>query len=122
MKDLVPAEVEVFVLLTRNFIRVCVVDIVEFPALIPIHFDIFRQKRIQPQHGVLTVPDDLCVGVAPEEQVGHQRFPEDKRCHLRVRLAVQNLVQRMIPCLFLVAVVVGHPVEMQRQCRNGLCQ
>ena len=54
--------------------------------------------------------------------MGHQRFPEDKGCHLRVRLAVQNLVQRMIPRLFLVAVIVCHPVEMQRQCRNGLCQ
>ena len=42
MEDLVPAEVEVFILLSRNFIRVCVVDIIELTALIPVHFDIFR--------------------------------------------------------------------------------
>ena len=28
----------------------------------------------------------------------------------------------MIPCLFLIAVIVCYPVEMQRQCRNGLRQ
>ena len=122
MKDLVPAKVEVFILLSRNFIRVCVVDIVELATLISVHFDILRQKRIQTQHRVLAIPDDLCVSVAPEKQVGHQRFPEDKGCHLRVGLAIQNLIQRMIPRLFLVAVIVCHPVQMQRQCRNGLCQ
>ena len=54
--------------------------------------------------------------------MGHQSFPEDKGCHFQVRLAIQNLIQRMIPCLFLIAVIVCYPVEMQRQCRNGLCQ
>ena len=34
--------------------------------------------------------------VAPEKQMGHQRFPKDKGCHLRVGLAIQNLIQRMI--------------------------
>ena len=42
MKNLVPAEVDVLVLLSRNFIRVCVVDIIELAALIPVNFDIFR--------------------------------------------------------------------------------
>ena len=122
MEDLVPAEVDVFILLSRNFIRVCVVDIVKLATLISIHFDILRQKRIQTQHRVLAIPNNLCIGVAPEEQVGHQCLPEDKGCHLRVGLPIQNLVQRMIPCLFLVAVIVRHTVEMQRQCCNGLCQ
>ena len=75
MEDLVPAEVEVFILLSRNFIRVGVVDIVELATLISVNFDILRQKRIQTQHRILAIPDDLCVGVAPEEQMGHQRFP-----------------------------------------------
>ena len=42
MKDLVPAEVDVLVLLSRNFIRVCVVDIVELATFISVDFDIFR--------------------------------------------------------------------------------
>ena len=122
MEDLIPAKVEVFVLLSRHFICVGVVDIVELTALISVHFDIFRHQRIQPKHRVLSIPDDLCVGIAPEEQVGHHRFPEDKGCHFRIWLPIQNLVQRMIPCLLLIAIVIRHPVQMQRQCRNGLCQ
>ena len=42
MEDLVPAEIDILVLLSRNFIRVCVVDVVELSTLVSIHFDIFR--------------------------------------------------------------------------------
>ena len=42
MEDLVPAKVEVFILLSRNFIRVGVVDIVKLATLISVDFDIFR--------------------------------------------------------------------------------
>ena len=122
MEDFIPAKVEILVLLSRNFIRVCVVDIVKFAALISVNFDVFRHQRIQPQHRVLAIPDNLRISIAPEEQVGHQSLPEDKGCHFRVGLAVQNLVQRMIPCLFFVTVVVRHTVKVQRQCSNGLCQ
>ena len=122
MKDLVPTKVDVLVLLSRNFVRVCVVNIVEFSAFVPIHLDVFRQKRIQTQHCVLAIPDNLCIGIAPKKQMGHQGLPEDESRHLRVRLPIQDFVQRMIPCLFLVAVVIHHPIQMQRQGRNGLCQ
>ena len=122
MEDLIPAKVEVFVLLTRNFICVSVIDIVKFSALVTVHFDIFRHQRIQTQHRILAIPDDLRISVSPEKQVGHHRFPEDKGCHFRVGLPIQNLVQRMISRLLLIAVFVCHPVQMQRKCRNGLCQ
>lgn len=78
MENLVSAKVDILVLLSRNFICVCIVDIVEFTALVSVHFDILRQKRIQAQHCVLAIPDDLRIGIAPEEQVGHQGFPEHK--------------------------------------------
>ncbi len=45
MEDLVPAEVDILVLLSRNFVRVCVVDIVELASFISVDFDIFRQKE-----------------------------------------------------------------------------
>ena len=122
MKDLVPAKIDVLVLLSRNFVRIGVVDIIEFSAFVPVHLDIFRQQRIQSQHRVLAIPDDLCVSVAPEEQMGHQGLPENKGRHFRVRLSVQDLVQRMIPCLFLVAVLVRYPIQVQRQGSNGFCQ
>ena len=103
MKDLVPAEVEIFILLSRNFIRVCVVDIVELATFISVNFDIFRQKRIQTQHRVLAIPDDLCVGVAPEEQVRHKRFTENKRGHFGIRLIVKQAVQGVVDCFLLTA-------------------
>lgn len=42
MEDLVPTKVDILVLLSRNFVRVCVIDIIEFSAFIPVHLDIFR--------------------------------------------------------------------------------
>ena len=112
MEDLISAKVDVFVLLSRNFIRIGVVDVVQLAAFISVHFDILRQQRIQPQHGVFAIPDDLCVGIAPEEQVGHQGLPENESRHFRVGLSVQNLVQRMIPRFFLVAVIIRDTVKV----------
>ena len=112
MEYLIPAKVDILVLLSRNFIRIGVVDVVQLAAFIAIHFDVFRQQRIQTQHCVLAIPDDLCVGIAPQEQMGHQGLPKHKGRHFRIRLSVQDLVQRMISCLFLVAVLVRYPIQV----------
>ena len=112
MEYLIPAKVDILVLLSRNFIRIGVVDVVQLAAFIAIHFDVFRQQRIQTQHCVLAIPDDLCVGIAPQEQMGHQGLPKHKGRHFRVGLSVQDLVQRMISCLFLVAVLVRYPIQV----------
>ena len=41
-------------------------------------------------------PDDLTIGVAPQEQVTERRFPPDKAGHFRVGLVVEQAVQRMV--------------------------
>ena len=43
----------------------------------------------------LAIADYLGVGVAPEEQVGHEGFPEHEGTHFRVRLVMEQEVQRV---------------------------
>ena len=33
--------------------------------------------------------DELCIGIAVDQQMGHQRFTENKRCHFRIWLVVE---------------------------------
>ena len=39
---------------------------------------------------------NLCIGIAPQKQMCHERFPENKTCHFRVRLIMQQSVKIMI--------------------------
>lgn len=67
------------------------------------------------------ITDDLRISIAPEEQVGHEGFPEYEGTHLRVRLIVEQVVERMVErhCL---AAAVRVFVEVQRQSRDSLRQ
>ena len=50
------------------------------------------------------VPDDLRISISVQQQMRHQRLPEGKARHLRIRLPVQELIQRMVRrTLFAVA-------------------
>jgi hypothetical protein len=60
-------------------------------------------ERIESHDLAFAVPDDLRVGISPEEQVRHERFPENKGRHLRIRLIMQEHIQRMFDSLFLAA-------------------
>ncbi len=42
--------------------------------------------------------------VAPKQKVCHQRFTEAERGHFRVRLIVEQMIQRVVGCLDLVTV------------------
>ena len=77
------------VLILDGFVRATVIGVVQPPALVSVHRRLVWHKRIQSYDLVLTVADDLCVGVAPEEQVRHEGFAEHKGTHLRVRLIVE---------------------------------
>ena len=92
MEHFVITEVDILVLLTGNLISVSVVDVIDLPLLIPVGLHILRQQRIQRQHVVLAIPDDLRVAVSPQEQMSHHRFPERKARHFRVWLPVQQFV------------------------------
>ena len=72
-----------------GFIRPSVIGIVQPPTLVSVHRHPVRHKRVQSHDLVLTIVDDLRIGVAPEEQVRHEGFAEHKGTHLRVRLIVE---------------------------------
>ena len=122
MENLIVAEVDILVLLAWYLIGVGVVDVINLALLIPVGLDIFREERIQRQHVVFPVPDDLRIAVAPQEQMGHHRLPEGKARHFRIRLPIQELVQRVVRCLLLGIHPILHPVEMKRKPCHCLSQ
>ena len=63
---------------------------------------------------VLHIPYDLTVRIPPQKQMRHQSLPEHKRSHLRIRLIMQQKIERMIHRLFLTAIIVI-PVKLQWQ-------
>ena len=123
MENLIRPEEDVLVPLARLLVGVCVVDVVDAAVLVPVDLHVLRQQRVQRHDAVPAVPDDLGVCVAVQEQVRHQRLEEGEARHLRVRLAVQQLIQRMLRGADLVAPGgVGVFVEVQREPRHRLCQ
>ena len=72
------------------------VGIGQFAAAVPVHLHAVGQERVQGEDMAFSAPDDLTIGVAPQEQVTERRFPPDKAGHLRVGLVVEQAVQRMI--------------------------
>ena len=97
------------------------VDIIELALFRAVDLHVLGEERVEPQHVVPAVPHDLAVGVAPQEQVRHDRLPVGEAGHLRVRLPVEDLVQRMVRRL-LLPVIVRSPVQMQRQLRHRIRQ
>lgn len=59
------------------------------------------------------------IGIAPQQKMGHEGFPEDKGTHLRVRLIMQEPVQTVVNCFFLAA-GFGIPIHIQRQACHRL--
>ena len=90
----------------RCIIRRKVVFVVKLPVFIPVYPHAVRHQRIQTDHFALSVADDLCVGIAPQEQMGHQRFPKHKGCHLRVWLVMEQKIKRMVKSLLFTAAFV----------------
>lgn len=120
MEDFIGTEVDILPVFPWHFIRVGVINIIEVPRLIPVYLRIFREQRIQPQYGVLPIPDDLRIGVAPQEQVGHHSLPEGKAGHFRVWFPVEDFIKWMIQRLFLRISIACISVQVQRQARHGL--
>ena len=88
-----------------GFVRATVIGVVETPIFISVHRHLVGHKRIQSNDFIFTVADDLRVSVAPEEKVRHEGFPEHERTHLRVRLIVEQAVERMVERHCLAAAV-----------------
>ena len=102
-----------------GFVRATVIGVIQMPTFISVHRHLVGHKRIQSNDFIFTVADDLRVSVPPEEKVRHEGFPEHERTHLRVRLIVEQAVERMVErhCL---AAAVRVFVEVQRQSCHSL--
>ncbi len=97
------------------------IAVVELAPLVSVYRHFVRHERVQCHHLAFAVSDDLGVGVAPEEQVGHKRFPEHEGTHFRVWLVMEQQIQRVVDGLLLAA-VLGVAVEVERQASHGLRQ
>ena len=85
---------------------------------ITVHVHVVRQQRVEAHDAVLAGPDDLTVGVTPQEQVGHHGLAHDEGGHFLVGFIMQEPVQRMI-CRF-PAAAVCFLIDGQRQGGDGL--
>ena len=104
-----------------GFIRGPLVLVVQLTVLRTVDGHLVRHQRIEGDDLAPPVADDLRVGVSPQKQMCHQRFPEYEGTHLRVRLVVQYEIQRMVYSLFFTAIRLIS-VEVQRQSRYRLRQ
>jgi len=95
--------------------------VVELAVFVAVHLHAVGHQRVERGHLALAVSDDLRIRIAPEQQVGHQRFAEYEAGHLRVGLAVQQGVQRVILGLVFTRVIVV-TVQMERQACDCLGQ
>ena len=123
VEDLVSAEVDILVLLSRHLIGVGVIDVIDLALLIAIRLHVLRQQRIQRHDVVPAVPDDLGIGITPQKQMRHHGFPEGEARHLRIGLPVEQLIQRMVlGPLFILFRFIGEAVQMQREPGHRLGQ
>lgn len=79
-----------------GFIRATIIGVVETPVFISVHRHLVRHQGVQRNDFIFAVADDLRIGVAIEEQMRHECLTKHKRTHLRVRLIVEQAVERMV--------------------------
>ena len=109
------------VLVPEGLVRPSLVGVVKLALTAPIHRHFVGHEGVEGNDLTFAVADDLGVGVAPEEQVGHEGFPEHEGTHFRVWLVMEQQIQWVVDG-FLFAAVLGVAVEVQRQASHGLRQ
>ena len=87
-----------------ELVRVLGVGVNKLPVRGPADIHLAGKQRVQCNRLPGAVPDDLRIGIAPYQQVAHERFPEDKARHLRIGGIMKQPIQRMIDGLFLAAI------------------
>lgn len=108
-------------LVLDSLVCATIIGVVQPTVFVSVHRHLVGHQRVQGYDLVLSVSDDLCIGVAPEEQMCHECFPEHERTHLRVRLIVEQVVEWMVVCHCLAATIRVF-IEVQRQSRHCLGQ
>ena len=71
---------------------VSAVAVNELAAIVTVNTHLIRHQRIQSDDVTSAVPDDLRIGIAVDQQVRHERFPKNERCHFGIRLVVQQKI------------------------------
>ena len=105
----------------NSLIGTTVIGVIEMSVFIPVHTHLVWHQRVKCHHLVFTVTDNLCVGIAPQKQMGHECLSEHERTHFRIRLIMEQSVKRMVDGFFLAAVIVIF-VKMQRQACHCFCK
>ncbi len=59
-------------------------------------------QRIESDDFTFAISYNLHIGISIKEKMRHQGLSEDKRCHFRIWLIVNQSIQRMLDCLFLL--------------------
>ena len=108
-------------LVLDSLVCATVIRVVQATILVSVHRHLVRHQGVQRHDLIFAVADNLRVGIAPEEQVCHECLTKHERTHLRVRLIVEQAVERMVErhCL---AAAVRVFIEVQRQPRDSLRQ
>ncbi len=60
----------------------------QFSVAVPVHGHLVRHERVQGHDLTLAVADNLCVSIAPQEQVCHEGLSEHEAAHFRVWFVV----------------------------------
>ena len=81
---------------------------------VPVHHHAVWHQRIESNHFTFSVADNLCISIAPQQKMGHERLPEHEGTHLRVWFVMQEQIQRMVNG-FLLASVLLIVVKVQRK-------
>ena len=92
-------------LVLDGFVIATVIGVVQPTVFVSVHRHLVRHQRVQSYDLIFAVADDLCISVTPEEQMCHECFAEHERAHLRVRLIMEQVVERMVKRHSLAAAV-----------------
>ena len=87
--------------------------------IVTIHTHSISHQRIESDDFTFAISYNLRVGISIKEKMRHQGLAEDKRCHFRIWLIVNQSIQRMLDCLFFTT-GVSILINMDRQSCNGL--
>ncbi len=93
--------------------------IVEVTFIVTIHTHSIGHQWIESDDFTFAISYNLRIGVSVKEKMRHQGLSEDKRCHFRIWLIVNQSIQRMLDCLFFTT-GVSVLINMDRQSCNGL--
>ena len=93
--------------------------IVEVTFIVTIHTHSINHQRIESDDFTFAISYNLRVGISIKEKMRHQGLAEDKGCHFRLWLIVNQSIQRMFDCLFFTT-GVSILINMDWQSCNGL--